>query len=186
MTSEFQLRRFGKLHCIIEDETVPHFIFFAYFEVKNVLRETFFVNQWNHLLKWRRKWAGTKWTHDAGEYLVSSASSCFLLGKSVSITGASTSASVLLYRYRIQLLSWKYRQEAYFKGTVSWDRFQKLWKKFTELGLTKGRGWFLNFLGGSNDFKTQKVYLLRLMPFCVGLTMVSCLFLSVPLITSRV
>ncbi len=32
------------------------------------------------------------------------------------------------------------------KGTVLWDRFQKFWQKFTELGLTKGRGWFLNFL----------------------------------------
>ncbi len=30
---------------------------------------------------------------------------------------------------------------------VSWDRFQKFWQKFTELDLTKGRGWFLNFLG---------------------------------------
>jgi hypothetical protein len=53
--------------------------------------------------------------------VVSSASSCFLLGKSVSITGASTSASVLLYRYRIQLPSWRYRQKTYFKGTVSRD-----------------------------------------------------------------
>jgi hypothetical protein len=33
-----------------------------------------------------------------------------------------------------------------FKGTVSWDRFQKFWLKFTELDLTKGRGWFLNYL----------------------------------------
>ncbi len=32
------------------------------------------------------------------------------------------------------------------KGTVSWDRFQKFWLKFTELDLTKGRGWFLNSL----------------------------------------
>ncbi len=29
-----------------------------------------------------------------------------------------------------------------FKGTVSWDRFQKCWQKFTELGLSKGRGGF--------------------------------------------
>jgi hypothetical protein len=35
----------------------------------------------------------------------------------------------------------------YLKGTVSSDRFQKFWKQFTELDLTKGRGWFLNFLG---------------------------------------
>ncbi len=32
------------------------------------------------------------------------------------------------------------------KGTVSWDRFQKCWRKWTDLGLIKGRGWFLNFL----------------------------------------
>jgi len=34
---------------------------------------------------------------------------------------------------------------SWFKGTVSWDRFQKFQQKYTELGLTKGRGWFLNF-----------------------------------------
>ncbi len=33
------------------------------------------------------------------------------------------------------------------KGTVTWNRFQKFWQKFTEPGLTKGRSWFLNFLG---------------------------------------
>ncbi len=32
-----------------------------------------------------------------------------------------------------------------FKGTVSWDRFQKCWRKWTDLGLNKGCGWFLNF-----------------------------------------
>ncbi len=31
------------------------------------------------------------------------------------------------------------------KGIVSWDRFQKCWRKWTDLGLNKGRGWFLNF-----------------------------------------
>ncbi len=72
------------------------------------------------------------------------------------------------------------------KGTVSWDRFQKFSQKFTEPGLTKGRTWFLNFFRGSNDFIIQNVYLLRLMPVCVGLILVSCLFLSVPLITSGV
>jgi hypothetical protein len=40
------------------------------------------------------------------------------------------------------------------------------------------------FFRGSNDFTVQKVYLLRLMPVCVGLIIVSCLFLLVPLITS--
>ncbi len=42
-----------------------------------------------------------------------------------------------------------YEDESYkfyeFKGTVSWDRFQKCWRKWTDLGLNKGRGWFLNF-----------------------------------------
>jgi hypothetical protein len=33
------------------------------------------------------------------------------------------------------------------KGIVSCDRFQQILHKFTELGLTKGRGWFLDFLG---------------------------------------
>jgi hypothetical protein len=42
------------------------------------------------------------------------------------------------------------------------------------------------FFRGSNDFIVQKVYLLRLMPVCVGLIMVSCLFLLVPLIKSGV
>ncbi len=42
------------------------------------------------------------------------------------------------------------------------------------------------FFRGSNDFIMQKVYLLQLMPVCVGLIMVSCLILQVPLITSGV
>ncbi len=42
------------------------------------------------------------------------------------------------------------------------------------------------FFRGSNYFKVQKVYLLRLMPIFVVLTMVSCLFLLVPLITTGV
>jgi hypothetical protein len=54
------------------------------------------------------------------------------------------------------------------------------------LALTKGHGWFLKFLGGSDNFIMQKVYLLRLLPVCIGLINVSCLFLSVPPITSGV
>ncbi len=42
------------------------------------------------------------------------------------------------------------------KGTVSWDRFQKFWQKFTELGLTKGRGGFLNFLRAPMILKRKK------------------------------
>jgi hypothetical protein len=51
--------------------------------------------------------------------------------------------------------------------------FKKCVQKRTELDLTKGRGWFLNFLGGSDDFIVQKVYFLRLMPGCVGLIMLA-------------
>ncbi len=42
----------------------------------------------------------------------------------------------------------------------------------------KGRGWFLNFFKGFDDFIMQKVYLLRLMPVCVNLILLSCLFLK--------
>jgi hypothetical protein len=42
------------------------------------------------------------------------------------------------------------------KGTVSRDRFQKCWQKFTELGLTKERSWFLNFLGAPMILKRKK------------------------------
>ena len=35
------------------------------------------------------------------------------------------------------------------------------------------------FFRGSNDFLLQKVHLLRLMPVCVGLILVSCLFTDV-------
>jgi hypothetical protein len=43
-----------------------------------------------------------------------------------------------------------------FKGTVSSDRFKKFRQKFTELGLTKGRGWFLNFLGAPMILKCKR------------------------------
>ncbi len=33
----------------------------------------------------------------------------------------------------------------FLKWTVSWDRFQKCCRKWTDLGLNKGHGWFLNF-----------------------------------------
>ncbi len=78
------------------------------------------------------------------------------------------------------------KTNSFFKGNVSWDRFQKFWQKCTELGLTKGRGWFLKFLGGSVDFVMQKVYLFWWVLVWVGLIMVSCLFLSVHPITSGV
>ncbi len=57
----------------------------------------------------------------------------------------------------------KFRKTPYFfsehsacvkilKGTVSWDRFQKFQQKYTELGLTKECGWFMNFLRGLQWF----------------------------------
>ncbi len=36
---------------------------------------------------------------------------------------------------------------SWVKGTVSRDRLNKFWHQFKEIGLTKGRGWILNFLG---------------------------------------
>jgi hypothetical protein len=47
------------------------------------------------------------------------------------------------------------------KGTVSWDRFQKCWRKWTELGLNKGRGWFLNFLETPLIFNWNKTSVSR-------------------------
>jgi hypothetical protein len=44
----------------------------------------------------------------------------------------------------------------YFKGTVSWDRFQNFWQKFTELVLTMGRDWFFNFLEAPMILKRKK------------------------------
>jgi hypothetical protein len=77
------------------------------------------------------------------------------------------------------------RKTTVFKRTVSWDRCQKFLQKCTELGLTKGCGWFLKYFGGSDDFIMQKVYLLRVMPVCIGFIMVSCLFLSVPTVLAH-
>jgi hypothetical protein len=44
----------------------------------------------------------------------------------------------------------------------------------------------IEFFRGTNDFIVQKVFLLRLMPVCDGLIMVSCLFLLFHLNTSGV
>ena len=54
--------------------------------------------------------------------------------------------------------------------------FKNFDKNLQNLGLTKGRGLFLKFLGGSDDFIMQKVYLLRLMPVCVGLIVLAAYF----------
>ncbi len=49
-------------------------------------------------------------------------------------------------------------------------------KTFSELGLTKERNLVFKILRGSDDFIRQKVYLLRLMPVCVGLIMLAAYF----------
>ena len=54
-------------------------------------------------------------------------------------------------------------QEMSLKGNVSWDRFQKCGKKFTELGLNTGRGWCLNFSEAPLIFYWHITYSLRLM-----------------------
>ena len=58
-----------------------------------------------------------------------------------------------------------------FKGTVSWDRFQRFWQKFRELNLTMGRGWFLNFWWVSEKLKNQPRPIVRLssLEFCQNL-----------------
>ncbi len=68
------------------------------------------------------------------------------------------SVDIFLFR-RTQLSGILYSS---FKGTVSWDRFQNFWQKFTELGLTKGHGWFLNFLEPPMILKRKKyIYLVN-------------------------
>jgi hypothetical protein len=49
-------------------------------------------------------------------------------------------------------------------------------KTFSELGLTRERNLVFKILVGSDDFIRQKVYLLRLMPVCVGLIMLAAYF----------
>jgi hypothetical protein len=57
-----------------------------------------------------------------------------------------------------------------FKSEIERDRLMRqISEKFTELGPTKGSGSFLNFLGA--PMILQKVYLLQLMPACVGFIM---------------
>jgi hypothetical protein len=50
-----------------------------------------------------------------------------------------------------------------FKGTVSLDRFQQFWQKFTERGLNKGRSRFLNFSKAPLTIKWQVTSSFRLM-----------------------
>ncbi len=48
-----------------------------------------------------------------------------------------------------------------FKGTVSSDRFQKCWRKWTDLGLIKGRGLVLNFSEAPLIFNWNKTSVSR-------------------------
>ncbi len=45
----------------------------------------------------------------------------------------------------------------YIKGTLSWDRFRQCWRKLTDVGLNKGRGWFLNFSEAPLIFSWNKI-----------------------------
>ncbi len=47
---------------------------------------------------------------------------------------------------KVDFIDTQFSLDCTFIGTVSWDRLNKFWQKFTELGLTKGRGRILNFL----------------------------------------
>ncbi len=47
------------------------------------------------------------------------------------------------------------------KGIVSWDRFGKCWRKLTDLGLNKARGWFLNFSDAPLIFSWNKIKFLH-------------------------
>ncbi len=47
------------------------------------------------------------------------------------------------------------------KGTVLRDRFRKCWRKWTDLGLNKGRVWFLNFLEAPLIFNWNKTSFFR-------------------------
>ncbi len=42
----------------------------------------------------------------------------------------------------------------------------KMLKKFTELGLTKGRGWFLNFLRAPMILKRKNIFIAVNASFC--------------------
>ncbi len=60
--------------------------------------------------------------------------------------------------FKISSFCWRkihfiwFRPGPLLKGTVLRDRFRKCWRKLTDLGLNKGRGWFLNFFRGTSDF----------------------------------
>jgi hypothetical protein len=51
--------------------------------------------------------------------------------------------------------------ETAFKGTVAWDRFRQYCQNLTDVGLNKGRGWFLNFSEAPLIFSWNKTSSLR-------------------------
>ncbi len=55
--------------------------------------------------------------------------------------------SKIYIKHKVSLSCSVFNNHIIFKGTVSWDRFQNFWQKFTEQSLNKGRGWFVNFWG---------------------------------------
>ncbi len=71
------------------------------------------------------------------------------------------------------------------KGLSHEIDFKNVDKNLQNLAYPRDAAGFLIFCG-SYDFIIQKVHLLRLMPVCVGLILVSCLFLSAHPITSGV
>ncbi len=59
-------------------------------------------------------------------------------------------------------LTWSlHKPSTTLNGTVSWDRFQKCCRKWTDLGLNKGRGWFLNFSEAALIFSWNKTSVSR-------------------------
>jgi hypothetical protein len=63
--------------------------------------------------------------------------------------------------YGIQNIFTKISVFSYIKGTVSWDRFQKCCRKWTDLGLNKGRGWFFNFSEAALIYSWNKTSVFR-------------------------
>ncbi len=80
---------------------------------------------------------------------------------------------------------YKKMKKKHLKGLSHEIDFKNFDQTLKNLPKLRGAAVF-EFFRGSYDFIVQKVDLLRLMPVCGGLIMVSCLCLLVPLITSGV
>jgi hypothetical protein len=81
----------------------------------------------------------------------------FPLSASAQSTKASLAAQKNLQGIRYPVF------EKFFslKGTVAWDRFRQYCQKLTDVGLNKGRGWFLNFSEAPLIFSWNKTSSLR-------------------------